>query len=201
MNVFLTSDLHLGHINIVDLCNRPFADVDEMNAAIVSRWNATVAEDDVVWVLGDVAMGNFTESMELVRTLQGRKILIPGNHDRISPAYPDQRPGKQREWATMYRRAFFDIYRSEGLTLSLWGSALGGGEPNVRLSHYPYDSTGDPRPEIDQYRPVDDGLPLVHGHVHTAWTTNGRQFNVGVDVHDFTPVSLNVVRDWVGSLT
>jgi calcineurin-like phosphoesterase family protein len=38
-------------------------------------------------------------------------------------------------------------------------------------------------------RPVDNGLPLIHGHVHNSWKVNGRQINVGVDVWDFTPVS------------
>lgn len=198
MNVFFTSDLHLGHINIIPLCGRPFEDVDDMNEAIVRNWNEDVQEDDVVWVLGDVAMGSFVDSMALVRRLNGRKILIPGNHDRISPAYPDQRPHKVREARMAYRDAFFDIYPN-GLTISLYGSYT---NQAVRLSHYPYVSEGDGgRPELDAYRPVDDGLPLLHGHVHSLWTTNGRQFNVGVDVHGFRPVPIEVVKEWYRNLT
>lgn len=198
MNVFFTSDLHLGHINIIPLCDRPFEDVDDMNEMIVQNWNTDVQEDDVVWVLGDVAMGSFVDSMALVRRLNGRKILIPGNHDRISPAYPDQRPHKVREARMAYRNAFFDIYPN-GLTISLYGSYT---SQAVRLSHYPYVSEGDEgRPELDAYRPVDDGLPLLHGHVHSLWTTNGRQFNVGVDVHGFRPVPIEVVGEWYRNLT
>ena len=48
---FWTSDLHLGHANIIRYCRRPFADVDAMNEALIERWNDTVADGDEVWVL------------------------------------------------------------------------------------------------------------------------------------------------------
>lgn len=51
-----TSDLHLGHANIIRYCDRPFADVREMNDELIRRWNETVSSDDEVWVLGDVAL-------------------------------------------------------------------------------------------------------------------------------------------------
>ena len=55
MALWLTSDLHFGHENIIRYCDRPFADVDAMNRALVDRWNEVVGDDDVVWVLGDFA--------------------------------------------------------------------------------------------------------------------------------------------------
>jgi calcineurin-like phosphoesterase family protein len=82
MTRFFTADLHLGHRNIIEYCSRPFPDVDEMNAALVDRWNETVGDEDEVIVLGDVAMGRISETLPLVGRLRGRKVLLAGNHDR-----------------------------------------------------------------------------------------------------------------------
>lgn len=47
------SDWHYGHNNILAFDNRPFKTVEEMNAALVERWNAAVHPGDTVYVLGD----------------------------------------------------------------------------------------------------------------------------------------------------
>lgn len=52
--IYYTSDLHLGHANIIKLCHRPFADVDEMNAVLITNWNARVANSDTVYICGDL---------------------------------------------------------------------------------------------------------------------------------------------------
>jgi calcineurin-like phosphoesterase family protein len=68
------------------------------------------------------------------------------------------------------------------------------------VSHYPYEGdhfTDDRFPEL---RPEDTGLPLLHGHVHKLWKFNGRQFNVGVDVNDFAPVSEHEVLAWSSTI-
>ena len=44
MATWFTADLHLGHRNIIDYCDRPFTDVDVMNRALVDNWNEVVAE-------------------------------------------------------------------------------------------------------------------------------------------------------------
>ncbi len=55
-----------------------------------------------------------------------------------------------------------------------------------------YDQDDDRFPE---YRPIDNGKVLLHGHVHERWLTNGKQINVGVDVWDYAPVSEQQVRN------
>lgn len=54
MSVFMISDLHFSHANIIKYCKRPFSSVDEMNSTMITNWNNTVKEDDTVFVLGDV---------------------------------------------------------------------------------------------------------------------------------------------------
>ena len=52
MNYYI-SDLHIGHANAIRFDGRPFADVNEMNNAIIENWNSRVKTDDTVYILGD----------------------------------------------------------------------------------------------------------------------------------------------------
>lgn len=72
---FFTADTHFGHANIIRYTKRPFETVAEMDATLVSNWNATVGPDDDVWHLGDVAHGTQRAEAILPR-LNGRKHLI-----------------------------------------------------------------------------------------------------------------------------
>jgi calcineurin-like phosphoesterase family protein len=82
MAIFFTSDLHFGHANIIQYCNRPFNSVEHMNGVLMSNWNSVVTEDDKVIVLGDFAMGKISETLPVAERLNGMKFLVPGNHDR-----------------------------------------------------------------------------------------------------------------------
>lgn len=80
--VFICSDLHFSHKNIIRYENRPFADTEAMDKKLIYNWNSTVGKDDKVFCLGDVAFCSKTRTVELVRQLNGKKILVMGNHDR-----------------------------------------------------------------------------------------------------------------------
>lgn len=81
-NVFVCADLHFSHKNIIKYEDRPFADTEEMDKALIQNWNSVVQADDKVFVLGDVAFTSKARTIELVKQLNGHKILIMGNHDR-----------------------------------------------------------------------------------------------------------------------
>ena len=78
------SDWHYGHNNILAFDNRPFKTVEEMNAALVERWNAAVHPGDTVYVLGDMFWCNMQEAISVLNQLNGQVFLIKGNHDRCS---------------------------------------------------------------------------------------------------------------------
>jgi len=82
MNQWVIGDTHFYHTNIIEFCNRPFSDVNEMNEAIIRKWNNVVDPDDIVYHLGDVGLTRGTIDLsKIVNRLFGRKILIRGNHD------------------------------------------------------------------------------------------------------------------------
>lgn len=88
MKVFIISDTHFGHENIIRYCNRPFSSVEEMDRVMIENWNRVVGKDDLVLHLGDFCFyRRKTKVSELVGKLNGRKLLIMGNHDNHSEQF------------------------------------------------------------------------------------------------------------------
>lgn len=172
-----SSDHHFDHANIIGFCDRPFETTEEMNEAMIERWNAQVAEHDEVWILGDLCMGKLPDSLQYVSRLNGHKILLPGNHDYCWP-------GKKgwRKWATRYVLAGIDeVLDTNTVQLTVAGQ-------QVLACHFPY--RGDHYAErFAEYRPEDRGMSLLHGHIHEKWKVLDNQINVGVDVWNFYPAS------------
>jgi calcineurin-like phosphoesterase family protein len=178
--VFFTSDLHFGHANISEFCDRPFvhgpAGVDEMNHAIIENWNAQVDPEDTVWILGDLVMGKIAVTLPLLGELNGQLYLVPGNHDRCWRHGAKNETSLQR-WVDAYSE-YCTVVEDGLLTLST-GQV-------VPFSHFPYKSNnGDVHEHRDQrydeLKLVDRGGWLIHGHVHERWRCRGRQINVGID--------------------
>lgn len=79
--IYFTSDTHFGHFNSIRFDKRPFATVEEMDLAIIARWNERVGPNDEVYHLGDFAFRNAMAATHYLDRLNGRKHLIWGNHD------------------------------------------------------------------------------------------------------------------------
>lgn len=81
-DIFVISDTHFGHHNIIGFCNRPFSNVEEMNQTLIQNWNDTVGPNDIVIHDGDFAFGRGRlPNIEYRKQLNGTIILIKGNHD------------------------------------------------------------------------------------------------------------------------
>lgn len=84
MKTYITSDLHFGHTNILKFCPESrarFPDVGSMTGMMINEWNSVVTPSDTVYILGDVAFCSAEEAAKIMRSLNGRKILVEGNHD------------------------------------------------------------------------------------------------------------------------
>jgi calcineurin-like phosphoesterase family protein len=82
MNYWFTSDTHFDHDRIRGYCSRPFKDVTEMNEVLVNNWNSVVANNDIVYFLGDFCFGNEKRIAEFLKRLNGIIYIIFGNHDK-----------------------------------------------------------------------------------------------------------------------
>lgn len=87
-NVWLFSDPHFRHENILKFCSRPFKNVNEMDETMFNNWNDTISDEDVVLFLGDFVVGSAKLGMSkddasklLYDNLNGEKIFLRGNHD------------------------------------------------------------------------------------------------------------------------
>lgn len=83
MEIYLTSDLHFGHKNIIKYEHRNYETVDEMDKDYIKKWNNKVEENDLIYILGDFSWYKAEKTMEILKQLKGRKVLIVGNHDEI----------------------------------------------------------------------------------------------------------------------
>ncbi len=169
--IYYISDLHLRDQAIFDKCKRPFKNLEEMERAIIRNWNSKVKEEDTVYVLGDIANDN-PSSIEVYRRLNGKKHLIVGNHDHIIL-------NEIKESKIFEDIEFIDVINDSG--------------HKICICHYPI---------MDWMEFNRDGY-LVYGHVHNKTAKNGYAykqikeyysnkpaFNCGVDVNNFSPVTL-----------
>jgi len=182
MTIWFTADLHLGHHNIIEYCQRPFSDVDAMNTALVDRWNSAVDPADTVYVVGDFALGKIADTLPLASRLRGHKILVAGNHDRCWDGNGKRSDG----WTERYLTAGFEQVVQGQTCIDI-------GEHPVRICHFPYRGDSLIHDRFTDCRPDDKGDWLIHGHVHEKWVQQGRMINVGVDANDFRPVDIDTI--------
>lgn len=97
-NIFFVSDTHFNHANILKFLDKDgkrfrgdiFSSVEEMNEVMIQNWNNKVGQYDKIYHLGDVYFGSDEQADQILGRLNGKKRLIPGNHDegyRGSPLY------------------------------------------------------------------------------------------------------------------
>ena len=196
IETYVTTDEHYGHPKVIDSCDRPAASIDEHDAMLVDRFNSTVTHTNALtFHLGDTILG--TNRLERIRdilaALNGNHVLVPGNHCKPFA-------GSLGGWKHVrdYIEAGFDsVVAYTPFKLPQTSPERPGRV--VMFSHFPYD--GDSRPGEERHvaaRLRDEGIPIVHGHIHTAGKiTRSRrgtlQVNAGVDVWNYAPVSVKTL--------
>ena len=185
--VFFTSDLHLGHDNIIRLAERPFLDVRDMDRELIAAINGRVAPTDTLWVLGDFSFRiTVAAAYALRRKINCRDVrLVTGNHDK--------------DWAALpapYRSCFSEVHEL-GHVLRLGKGEVEPPRPGkVTLCHYPMESWEGSR----------RGAIHLHGHIHSRGTAYNERmrssgilrYDVGVDANGYAPVALDEVLAWFG---
>lgn len=203
MNTFFTSDCHFGHANIlkyeaaarVDEHGVTFQSVDVMHRYIVHRWNNVVASGDIVYCIGDLSFKR-DALRNMLQNLNGKKILICGNHDPYLKRLNSSDPAKQ---LLAQQQAMDDGFESVHLEIEIEIDGIG----KVKMNHFPYApdfENDEDRLRHLNLRPIPTGEDiLIHGHVHSQWRTKRQEgqplmINAGMDVWDMAPLSVTELR-------
>lgn len=84
--IFIISDTHFLHEKMLIKYDKTrmarFSNITAIDNFMHDEWNRAITNDDLVIHLGDVAFGSFEQCVASMRGLNGRKILVRGNHDR-----------------------------------------------------------------------------------------------------------------------
>jgi calcineurin-like phosphoesterase family protein len=168
--IWFTSDSHFSHTNIIRYCNRPFADVEQMNEMMISNWNAKVKHTDTVYHLGDLIFSHKKDvTVNLLRRLNGTKFIIWGNHDKHKDL--------------IINAGFIDCGSLHEVTVPLGGNNL---VQKVVLCHYP----------LASWNGAHHGILHLHGHCHGTlpFDKTLNRMDVGVDNFNYSPVNIEEIR-------
>lgn len=166
--IYFISDTHFNHINVIEYCNRPFKNIQEMNNAIIDKWNETVKDNDIVYHLGDFALGKKEDINDLVSKLKGKIYLVRGNHDNWS--------------ASTYEKLGLNILRNPPIRLD---------EYKLILSHTPIPDKLIPAEYINIHGHIHNKLlyECVEKYDSKLYSMR-KHINVSCDVTEFKPINI-----------
>lgn len=183
MAFYFIADTHFGHENALAFDNRPFKTIEEHDNTLIENWNQAVGMEDDVFILGDISWYNASRSIEIVKSLNGNKHLIVGNHDK--------KLLKNREFQSLFMEItnYKEVPVSDG--------------KGIVLSHYP----------IPCFNHHYYGWYHLYGHVHISFEWNMMErvrfemeelydkpclmFNCGamIEYMDYTPRTLEEILE------
>lgn len=181
MAYYFIADTHFGHENALAFDNRPFKTIEEHDNTLIDNWNQAVGMEDDIFILGDISWYNASRSIEIMKTLNGKKHLIIGNHDK--------KLLKNREFQSLFMEItnYKEVPSSDG--------------KGIVLSHYP----------IPCFNHHYYGWYHLYGHVHISFEWNMMErvrfemeelydkpclmFNCGamIEYMDYTPRTLEEI--------
>ncbi|GAB6285060.1 MAG: hypothetical protein STSR0009_12610 [Methanoregula sp.] len=165
--IYLISDMHLGHANIIRYCSRPFvfSDVGEMDQVLIQNWNSTISPHDAVYYLGDLRYGRNAQTAEHYRDqLNGNITFVTGNHDKKESFAV---PTVELEYANL---RFLLVHDPADVPPAFDGWVIHGHHHNNDLRHYPFIHFTNRRinvsAEVLGYCPVGMGelARIIHEH-------------------------------------
>lgn len=166
---FCTGDEHWWHNEINNYCARGLGTPKQAHKALIERHNDVVKEKDTVWHIGDLSMLGPSRAVHIERMfekLNGIHHLVLGNHDDLKPF-------------TYIRMGFVSVHTS------MWFDREG---YTLVLAHDP-----------SIYTIIQNMGPKTYqlcGHIHNLFQhllPEKRIINVGVDVWDYAPVSMETI--------
>lgn len=168
--LYFISDTHVSHSNIIKYCNRPFHDSNEMNETIIKNWNSLVTKEDVIYHLGDFCLSSDDEIKNIFNRLNGKKVLIRGNHDRKSVKF--------------YEDMGFNVLTHVPIILE---------DYKLILSHVPLPDVKVPNGYINLHGHIHD-KKISEDYPKTIYSES-KHINLSVDSTNFNPISLDKINE------
>lgn len=163
--VYFTADTHFFHKAMLPL--RGFTSVEEMNYAMIRKWNDAVPRDGIVFHLGDVSFSGLANTMGVLGQLNGTIHLVKGNHDYS------------------FKNKLVGMFASVQDYLEINVEEKGGTRQRIVLNHYSH----------RVWNQHHYGAWHLYGHSHGNLPGIGRSMDVGVDtIEDFIPYSYELVK-------
>lgn len=192
--IYFTSDWHIGHANVLIYDKRPFSELSHMHRVLINNYNATVGDEDLCFFLGDMGLGKGDTLRQVVSELQGKKVLILGNHDK---------------GATAMRRIGFDVVLNMA-ALEIAGQIVTMTHCPLRgvwredTAHMKGAAEGDNwhgEHKNQRFSIENFGQFHLHGHTHKGPEERmlDKQWDMGVKANNYRPVSISAVESWVAS--
>ena len=195
--IYFTSDNHFFHGNILKFCPERYQflsdddleimksgdshairhlkvsenSIERMNNAMIERWNSVVPKDGIVFFLGDFALRCNSREVNNIRSaLNGKIYFIEGNHDEVAGQIKDS-----FEWLGSYQEIKIEDKDTER------------GIQDITLCHY----------AMKVWNHSHHGAIMLYGHSHRSLPDdpNLLSIDVGVDCHDFYPISYDQVKE------
>lgn len=168
--LWLWSDHHFGHKNIIRFSNRPYPTIKLMEECMIGNNNNLVEPTDVcIWV-GDFAFLKDAEANEILHQMNGYKILILGNHDI------NKKKVKKLHFDEIHLMRKIEVPVSDGRTFDLV------------LTHYPMHNL--PKKNVVN----------IHGHEHVTFLHSAdspQHINVNCELHEYKPISMMSIVDLI----
>lgn len=170
MTIFITSDLHLSHKNILKYTDRHkyYTDIQDHDNQIIDTINKHVKQRDILYILGDIS---FNYPDQLFDNLKCQKlIIVPGNHDKWIKNHNNEIYFKNQ--LTIIADQIIDI-KHNGATFI--------------MSHYP----------LARWNKGHYGSYMLHGHCHGSYNNENsscRRLDVGWD-NFYRPITLDEIID------
>ena len=177
--IWVCSDWHFSHDKEFIWKVRGFNSVTEMNEEIIKRHNSVVAEDDDVYVLGDLCLGSDTDTNKtFIESLNGKIHIVFGNHDTTKRV---------------------EMYESCKNVVEICGYAtvLKYNKYIFYLSHYPTSTSN-----YDEDKPLRACVLNICGHVHTTdkyleMKQGQKSYHVEMEANNCYPTSLDkIIEDF-----
>ncbi len=173
--IFITGDEHYGHTNkvggIIKYCNRPFDNIIDHDETMISNHNEVVGPGDTVIHNGDFSWRSVSRTVEIIKQLNGKHIMIKGSHDKVMEKVARRYP---------------DLIEYVG-----YGSAFGSYELVVHNKYHiivcHYNMRVWPRSHYNSWH--------CFAHSHCGLDPVGKSHDVGVDCNNFYPISFDQLKD------